>query len=118
MANIIVKEYQHFNRAMGKFITSKNHYEQEMAKGGYVPYEKAEQMAEIARENSKKKYDGLSAKTMKFFGEVKQMADRKGNIKVSQRYIQGLKDHGVRVDCQYDKLPKSYRVDQGGFENA
>ena len=98
---------------MGKYISSKKQYESEMVKGGYVPYEKAEQMAELARENSKKKYNGLSEKTMKFFGEVKQMADRKGNIKVSQRYIQGLKEHGVKVDCQYDKLPKSYQ--QGGF---
>jgi hypothetical protein len=45
---------------MGKHISSKKQYEQEMAKGNYIPFEKAEQLAEIAREKNHKKYDGLS----------------------------------------------------------
>ena len=112
MPNIIVKRYEHFNRAMGKYIRSREHYEREMAKGGYVPFEKAEQMAETARAKNRQEYKGLSEKTMKFLGEVKQQADKHGNIKPSQRFIEGLKDNGVKVDCQFDKLPKSY---QGGF---
>ena len=115
MANIIVRKYEHYNRAMDKYISSKKHYEEEMAKGGYVSYEKAEQMAELARERNKKQYNGLSEKTMKFLNEVKQTADRKGNIRVSDRFVEGLRDNGVKVDCQYDKLPKSYR---GGFDNG
>jgi len=56
MTNIIVKKYEHFNRAMGKYITSKKHYEKEMAAGGFVPFEKGEQMAESARAKNHKNY--------------------------------------------------------------
>lgn len=112
MANIIVRNYEHYNKAIGKYITSKRHYEQEMAKGGFVPFEKAEQMAENARSHMHKPYV-LSEKTKKFLGEIKMLADRKGNIKPSDNFIKGLQEHGVKVDCQYDKLPKAYR--QGGF---
>jgi hypothetical protein len=115
MANIIIKNYQHYNRSMGKWIGSRKEYEAEMVKGGYVPFEKGEQMAEAARARMRKPYDGVSEKTMKFMHEVKSMADSKGNIKVSDRYVQGLRDHGIKVDCQYDKLPKAYR--QGGFND-
>ena len=113
---IIVRNYEHYNRALGKYITSKKHYEEEMAKGGFIPFEKAEQMAEIARGKNKKEYKSLSEKNMKFIHRVKDMADRKGNIEISDRYVQGLKEHGVRVDVCYDKLPKAYR--EGGFDNA
>jgi hypothetical protein len=116
MANIIVRNYQHYNSALGKYINSRKEYEREMAKGGFVPFDKAEQMAEQARERNCKKYDGLSEKTMKFMHQVKDTADKKGNIRISDRYIKGLKEHGVKVDCQYDKLPKSYQ--QGGFDNG
>jgi hypothetical protein len=89
-----------------------------MAKGGFIPFEKAEQLAETARAKNHKDYNGLSEKTMRFFGEIKQQADKEGNIRLSQRYIDGLKENGLKFDCQYDKLPKKYRIDQGGFEDA
>ena len=111
--HIIVKNYEHYNKAMGKYITSKKHYEQEMVRGGYIPFEKAQQLAESAKQRETKKYDGLSEKTMRFLHQVKDMADKKGNIKAGSRFVEGLKEQGVKLDCQYDKLPKSY---QGGFD--
>lgn len=113
MANIIVRNYEHYNRAMGKYIGSKKQYEKEMQAGGYIPYEKAEQLAESARSRNTKKYDGISEEKMRFLYAIKNTADKKGNIRVTDRFIKGLKDHGVKVDCQYDKLPKAYQV--GGF---
>jgi len=117
MANIIIKNYQHYNSALGKYINSRKEYEREMVKGGFVPFEKAQQMAEQARSNSRKPYNGVSDKTMKFMHDIKSTADRKGNIRISDRYVEGLKEHGVKVDCQYDKLPKAYQL-KGGFNNA
>jgi hypothetical protein len=114
---IVVKNYAHYNRAMGKYIGSKKEYEQEMVKGGYVPFEKAEQMAEAARERNTKKYDGLSESKMRFLSQVKDLADKKGNIRTTDRFIKGLKEHGVKVDVNYDKLPKHYRQ-EGGFNNG
>lgn len=112
--NIIVKNYEHYNRAMGKWIGSRKEYEKEMVKGGYLPFDKAEQMAEQARARNHKPYDGLSEKTMRFLYQAKGRADKKGNIKIDEGFVQGLKDSGVRVNNDYDKLPKNYR--KGGFD--
>lgn len=109
MPNIIVKNYEHYSHAMGKHISSKRQYDNEMAKGGYVPYEKGQQLAEQARARNHKNYDGLSEKTMRFLHEVKGMADKKGNIKVSDRFVEGLKEHGVKIGRE---VPKSR---EGGF---
>lgn len=116
---IIIKNYEHFNRSLpnwdspkGKYIGSKAQYERELKKNGFIPYEKAQALSSSA--NTHKPYDGLSPKAMKFLHQVKDMADKKGNIKVSDRFVKGLKEHGVKVDCQWDKLPKSYQ--SGGFD--
>jgi hypothetical protein len=111
--NIIVRNYEHYNRAMGKYITSKAHYEREMQAGGYVPFEKAEQMAEKARSEQTKKYDGLSPEKMRFLNQVKGLAGKKGNIEVTDRFVKGLKEQGVINERDY-KLPKCYQ--QGGFD--
>ena len=116
MTYIIVKKYEHFNRSLDKYISSKAQYEKEMIKGGYVPFEQGEEMALQAREKARKKYDGLSEKTMKFLHQVKDMADKKGNIRITDGFVQGLRENGVKVDINYDKLPKKYQ--EGGFDNA
>jgi len=110
--NIIVKKYEHYNHAMGKYISSKRQYEQEMVKGNYIPFEKAEQLAEQTRNRNHKNYDGLSEKTMRFLHQVKNTADKNGKIQISDRFVKGLKENGVKLDVNYDKLPKHY---QGGF---
>ena len=38
MANIIIKKYDHYNRALGTHITSRSHYEKEMKRQGCEPY--------------------------------------------------------------------------------
>lgn len=113
--NIIVKNYQHFNRAMGKHITSKRHYDNEMAKGGYIPYEKACQIAESVK-NRQTKYE-LSPKARAVIESARNSADRKGNIHKSDRLIDGMKEVGVKFGY-YDQLPKHYQIREGGFDNA
>jgi hypothetical protein len=111
MPNIIVKKYEHYNRAMGKWIGSRKQYEQEMVKGGYVPFDKAEQMVEQAKERNTKKYDGLSEDKMRFLYQVKNLADKDGNIPTTERFVEGLKKHKV-ISRDLSNLPKHY---QGGF---
>lgn len=115
MANIIVRKYDHYNSSMGKHIRSREHYEKEMVAGGYIPYDKACQLAEKAKQENTKKYDGLKDSTMKFLHQVKDMSDSKGNIRVGSRFIEGLKEHGVNVDIPKEKIPSSLK---GGFENG
>jgi len=110
--NIIIKNYEHFNRALDKYITSKAHYEKEMVKGGFVSFEKGEQLA-AKNKSERQGYDGLSSEKMKFLHQVKDMADRKGNIRISDRFVEGLKKHKV-IGRDLSQLPKHYR--EGGFE--
>jgi hypothetical protein len=119
MANIIVRNYEHYNRALpnwdsprGKYIGSKKQYEYEMKKAGMVSQDEGDRMVQESKKESKK-YNGLEEKTMRFIHSIKDTADKKGNIKISDRYVKGLKEIGVKVDCMYDKLPKAYQ--QGGF---
>lgn len=110
---IIIKKYQHYNRTLGKYISSKADYENEMAKQGYVSWETGEALAEKAREANRKKYDKLSDQAMGVCKAAKDQADKKGNLRPSSRLIDGMKKTGVCFDL--DKLPKAYR-DVGGFD--
>jgi len=108
MTGIVVKNYEGFNRAMGKYITSKKHYQDEMRKGGYCTFEKAEELASKARRENHKPYEGLSDKARGIINTVKQQ-DKK-NFKLSDRTIDAMKELGVRFERQ--ELPN----DKGGFQ--
>ena len=118
---IVVKKYEHFNRSLpnwdcakGKYISSKKQYVEELAKGGFVPYEQGNADAEKA--NPRKEYK-LSDNKMKFLQSVKLMADKKGNIPITDRFVKGLQEHKVlpkNLNSMMDKLPKHYQ-DKGGF---
>lgn len=120
MANIIIKRYEHFNKALpnwdsphGKYISSRAHYEKELAKGGFVPFEKAEKM----KVDTHKPYDGISDKAMKVCLAAKSMADKKGNIRIGSRLQKGMEEVGVSFDMS--KLPKCYQdVNKGGIEDG
>ena len=109
-------KFNHYNRALGCKVESKEHFKYLLDKGGYVPSELGNQMAEKAREMNTKKYDGLSDKSMKFLHQVKDMADSKGNIEPGSRFIKGLEEHGVRVELP-DWCPTHYKQN-GGFTDG
>ena len=109
--NIIVKNYQHFNRAMNKQINSKAHYEKEMVKGGYIPQEQADRIADQRKAEMQKKYDGLSKSAMEVCKAAYQMGDRKtGKLKATDSLIDAMKKEGVSFD-KCDNLPEG----KGGF---
>jgi len=103
-------QYKHFNRALGVQVQGKEHYKKLLDKGGYVPYEKGCEMAEKHNKGTYKPYNGLSKEATSFIRECKQMADSKGNIAPSGRFIEGLKKHGVNIGA-IEKFKS-----QGGFK--
>ena len=113
--NIIVKNYQHYNSSMGKYIRSKREYLNEMAKGNYLPYEKACQVAEKARSNNKKPF-ALSKKAQEVIQNARNSSDRRGKVHLSDRLVGGMKEVGVNF--YNNNIPKHYRVDMGGFDDA
>lgn len=112
MPAIIVKNYEFYSQAMGKHITSKRQYQEEMAKGGYVTFERAEEIAAKARRDNKKGY-ALSEKAKDIIATAKNSADRKGNVKLGDKAVDALKSMGMKFDKD---LPRQYRnVNVGGF---
>jgi hypothetical protein len=112
---IIVKRYEHFNRALNKYIGSKAQYEKELSKGGYVPYDKGCEIAEVSKSKSRKPYDKLSDKAMGLIKATRLISDKKGNIKAGDRLIDGMRSCGV--DFSYYKKIDHYAL-KGGFNNA
>jgi len=113
MANIIVKRYEHFNRPLNKYISSRSQYEKEMAKQGYVSWEKGEELVADYQKRNKKDYKGISRQAMEVCKAAKDQADNKGRLTPSTRLIDGMKKTGVCFE-----LPKHYRdleISKGGF---
>jgi ribosomal protein S21 len=113
MANIIVKNYEHFNRALpnwnskkGKHISSKKQYVEECKKAGLEPYREP-----AVRENKPE----ASKETRQFLNSVKDNADKKGNVKLSDRQIDYMIKKGAIKDRDtYQKhLPNDYQ--KGGW---
>lgn len=112
--NIIVKRYEHYSHALGKYIGSKKQYDYEMKKGGFVSFEQGEQMAKLTRDRQRKEYDKLSPEKMRFLNRAKDRADKNGNIEVTDGFVKDVKENsGIKLDINYSKLPKHY---QGGFD--
>ena len=109
MPSIIVKRYEHFNRAMGKYIGSKRQYDEEMAKGGYIPYEQCQQQVAINAE--KQKYTGISEKAKKLCYEIKHLGDKNGNIKITPSLAKRMKKEVGLDYSSFFKLPKHYQTD-------
>lgn len=112
MVGIKVENYEHFNRAMGKHITSKRHYQEEMKKGGFVPFEEAESIANKAQRESHKDYEP-SEKLLNLVSSVKCRADKKGKVKLSDRQIEAMQSIGVNF--KPNKNCQDLSTEKGGF---
>ena len=109
MANIIVKNYEHYNRALGKHINSKRQYKDEMKRQGMVSSEKGDEMAAKAKEQAKRDYKP-TRETLQFIESVRQRTDKNGNVKLGGRQIDYMKKVGVDF-----RRPKD-RPLEGGWE--
>lgn len=112
--NIIIRKYEGYNSAMGKYIHSKREYMNEMEKGEYISYEKACQIAESVK--NKKKSLELSAKAQEVIKTAYNSKDSKGKVSLGDRTIDAMKEIGVNF--YQTNIPKHYMTDKGGFDNA
>ena len=96
---IIVKNYDHYNRALGKYIGSKAQYEKEMKAQGMVSFEQGQRMAEEYKSKSRKEYKGLSKDAESIIRHATSVADNKGNVKCGDRMIDAMKKVGVNFDA-------------------
>ena len=110
--HIIVKKYEHFNRAMGKYIRSKKHYYEEMAKGGYVPSDEGHSLAAAKSKEQKWK---PSDKCIDVCREAMTMGDRDGNITLAHhpRLVREMEKTGMTFKLP-DWLPKHYQDIKAG----
>ena len=91
---IITKpSYEHYNKALGKYIRSKHHYNDELKRQGMVPQDKGDYLAERAREKMRKPYK-IDKDTEQFLSEVK-MSSRNGKVKLSGRQLEFMEKKGV-----------------------
>lgn len=113
MPNIIVKNYEHFNRALDTHVKNKDHYDRLMKQGGYVSYE--EHKARV--ESRKQKEYKLSDKGHAIIQAAKNSKDSKGNVKLSDRTIDAMKEMGAigKKIPSYMGVSK-YKVRSGDFE--
>ena len=104
---VIVKKYDGYNRALGKHITSKRHYNDEMKRQGMVSFEKGQAMADKAQEKMHKDYK-LKDETRRFLKNINKTKD--GKVNLSGREMAYMKKVGVDF-----RKPKE-RPLEGGWE--
>lgn len=113
MPNIIIKNYEHYNRAMGKYISNKRQYDYEMKKGGYVSLDEGRQLAE---NHEKEKQWKPSEKCINVIQGIKN-ASKDGKIVLGNhpKIVKAMEDSGMTFKLP-DWLPKHYQ-DKGGIVN-
>ncbi len=118
---IIVKHYNHLNKAFpkwdtpqGTLVKSKDHYDRLMKENNMITYEES---VERSKNNGNKPYV-TSDKAWAIIKAAKNSADKKGNIKgLGDKTIEAMKSIGA-IDKKipaYMKIPERY-MKQGGFE--
>jgi hypothetical protein len=89
-------EFRHYNNSLDMMIYSKEHYIQEMKKRRMLPFDVCEGLAEKwEKKNHKGPITELSPKADRIIRSLKLTADRKGNIKLSDRAINALREIGA-----------------------
>lgn len=108
------QSYSHYNRSIGMQIKNKDHYDRVCKEGGWVSYEQAQAMAEEGRKAKIKPYK-ISEESKELIQYSKNISDKKGNIKLSDRAIDKLVEKKAigRQIPSYMKLPSHYA--KGGF---
>lgn len=111
---IIVKRYDHYNRAMNIHIRSKRHYDYEMKKRGLVSSEEGQRLAD--KHNKEKKWKP-SGECINIIKAMKDASDKNGNVVLGHhpKIVKAMEKKGMSFDLS--KLPQHYHP-KGGFEDA
>lgn len=109
---VIVKKYEHFNRSLDVHVKNKDHYDRLMKEGGYVSYEKAQQMSS----GKKDKPYALSKNGWDIIKAAKSTKDKNGNVKLSDKTIDAMIKIGAMPKKTTDKINiSSLSTNKGGF---
>jgi hypothetical protein len=109
-------QYRGYNRALGTFVKNKEHFIHLMDKGGYVPFEMGERMAEEQRKHTKTDYKDISDKTKRVIADLRMTADKKGRLSSIEGTKKACEEVGISF---YHRLPSHYEnVKVGGFDNG
>lgn len=116
---IIVKNWEHVNKAFGnwdtpngKHVKNKDHYDRLMKEGKYITYEEG---LERSKNNGKKPYV-LSKKAWELIAHAKNKANSKGRVKLEGKFGEELVKMGAisKKIPNYMQLPAAY-TGKGGF---
>ena len=106
--------FRHFNKALGMYIYSKEHLKSEMKKRRLLPTEVCNDLAtewDSKHQTTTISEEGLSVKARDIINEMKDMSDRKGNLKLEGRAVDALVGIGA--------ISKSYDFGtEGGFNDV
>ena len=107
-------EFRHYNKALGKYIEGKEHFIHEMDKGGFVPFEMGERMAEEHRKNHTTDYKDISNKTKRVIADLKATSGKGGKLSSLSGTKRACESVGVKFDR---RLPSHYGdIQVGGFD--
>ena len=99
-------------------VEGKDHYKKLMAQGGFVPFEKAQEIAyEAKRKHGRKDYKPDPA-LIHFLRNIQATADRHGNVQLGSRAIAKMKEFGVNFDAYMPNYLKDQRLEdvmEGGL---
>lgn len=119
MVQIIVKNYNHFNKALpnwdtpnGVHVKNKDHYDRLCKENGMISYEQAKDQ----EKNKVLKSYALSEKGKSIIAAAKQSKDSRGNVKLSDKTIDAMRSIGAvgKKIPNYMQLPSNYG--KGGFK--
>lgn len=118
MVQIIVKNYEHFNRSLpnwntpkGVYVKSKDHYDRLCKESGMVSVDKFGETGSKARKEYK-----LSDKSKAIIAAASQIKDKNGKIKLGDKAIKAMIEIGaIKPKADWSShLPSSYKK-EGGF---
>jgi hypothetical protein len=103
-------QYRGYNRALGRFVESKEHFLKLMEQGKMVPLDVANELAdEYDKAHPRKEYT-LSPKAREIINAIKLTADRKGNIRLGSVAIRALREVGLLpTDEQIENIDRQFK---------
>lgn len=108
---IIIKRWEHYNRELGKYISTKKQYYNELKRQGFVPFEEGCRLVEKKQKESKWIPSKDCTDMMR---EVLDKKDKNITLAHYPKLVEGMRKLGVRFELP-DWCPKYYQ-EKGGFD--
>ena len=121
MPNLILDEEHKYNfetDVFGNFVKvrGREHYKKLMAQGGYVPFEKAQEIAHEARKKTAPKLHTHDPELVSFLRHLKMTSTKDGKVMLGGKAIQKMKEFGVNFDALLPSHLKEHPL-KGGIDS-